>query len=78
MAIKKENKTVYTCSDGTCFDDESKAKDYEFDNWYIHSSIHLESPDGDGIPPGTLRGWLVRNRNRVLDYIGKEYDPEEG
>ena len=78
MAIKKETKTVYTCSDGTCFDNESKAKDYEFDDWYIYSTTHLESPDGDGIPPGTLRGWLELNRNRVLDHIGTEYYPEEG
>ena len=75
MAIKKENKTVYTCSDGTCFDNESKAKDYEFDDWYTHSSTHLESPVGDEIHASILRRWLTRNRNRVLDYIGTEYDP---
>ena len=77
MAIKKENKTVYTCSDGTCFDDENKAKDHEFDicRGYGYS---LETPDGDDIHPSILRRWLTRNRKRVLDYIGTEYDPEEG
>ena len=77
MAIKKENKTVYTRSDGTCFDKESTAKDYEFDHWYTHTPRALES-DGDEVDPVNVRKWLTRNRNRVLDYIGKEYDPDEG
>ena len=77
MAIKKEKKTVYTCSDGTCFDNESKAKDYEFDRWR-GNGYSLETPDGDEIHPTIVRRWLERNRNRVLDHIGTEYDPEEG
>jgi len=77
MAIKKETKTVYTCSDGTCFDNESKAKDYEFDNWYTHTPRFLKV-DGEEVAPGIVRCWLVRNRSRVLDYIGTKYDPEEG
>ena len=78
MAIKKEKKIVYTCSDGTFFDDESKAKDYEFDDWFTHSASTIESPVGDEIYASILRRWLTRNRNRVLEYIGTEYDPEEG
>ena len=78
MAIKKETKTVYTCSDGTCFDNESKAKDYEFDYWYGNVANILRSSDGDDLHPTIVRRWLERNRNRVLDHIGTEYDPQEG
>jgi len=75
MAIKKDNKTVYTCSDGTCFEDESKAMEYEFEHWYTHNAKGLKSRVGDNIHPSIVRKWLVRNRNQVLDYIGTEYDP---
>ena len=78
MAIKKENKTVYTCSDGTCFDNESKAKDYEFDCWYGNIANNLKPPIGGELHPSVVRRWLERNRSRVLDYIGTKYDPEEG
>jgi len=77
MAIKKETKTVYTCSDGTCFDNENKAKDYEFDDWYGNITDSLQPPIGPEIDPSVLRRWLAHNRNRVLDYLGTEYDPEE-
>ena len=78
MAIKKENKTVYTCSDGTCFDSKNRAKDYEFDYLYGNIASVIRSPDGDEIHPSIVRRWLDSNRNPVLDYIGTLRDPEEG
>jgi len=58
MAIKKETKTVYTCSDGTCFDDNSKANDYEFDRWYGNVVNGLRPPVGDEIHVSNMRKWL--------------------
>lgn len=67
MGIKKQTKTVFTCSDGTEFTDEQKAKDYEFE---------ITCPPGErGIQVSSLRKWLLKNRNFVLDYIGTQYDP---
>jgi hypothetical protein len=59
------------------WDDESKAKDYEFDYWYGNIANSLKPPIGPEIHPSVLRRWLERNRNRVLDHIGTKYDPEE-
>lgn len=67
MGIKKEHKTVYTCSDGREFTNEQEAKDWEFDTTC--------PPSMSGLKPHELRGWLIKNRNFVLDYIGTQYDP---
>jgi len=68
MGIKTSNKTVYTCSDGTEFTDERKAKDHEFDTTC--------PPSRSGLRAKELREWLLANKNFVLRYIGREFDPE--
>lgn len=68
MRIKKEHKTVYTCSDGKEFTDEHQAKDWEFLLNCVVGDMALNRKD--------LREWLLKNRNIVLDYIGTQYDPE--
>lgn len=67
MGIRRQEKTVFTCSDGKEFTDEQKARDYEFD-------INCP-PSNSGLSAKELRGWLLNNRNFVLDYIGTQYDP---
>ena len=67
MGIKRQQKTVFTCSDGTEFTDEQKARAYEFDLNCVVGDMNLNRRD--------LRLWLLRNRNFVLDYIGTQYDP---
>ena len=67
MGIKKQKKTVFTCSDGKEFTDEQQAKDHEF---------HLNCVVGDKcLNRKDLAEWLLKNRNFVLDYIGTQYDP---
>ncbi len=67
MGIKKETKTVYTCSDGKEFTSSSDAKDHEFDITYKADFI--------AGAPKDLRKWLKKHKNLVLDYIGTQYEP---
>lgn len=67
MSIKRQQKTVFTCSDGAEFTDEQKARDYEFDISCVTGDMNLNRKD--------LREWLLKNKNFVLDYIGTQYDP---
>ena len=70
MGIKTSHKTVYTCSDGTEFTDERKAKDHEFDTTCPQPSNAI------GFNPKEMREWLLKHKNFVLRYIGREFDPE--
>lgn len=70
MGIKTSNKTIYTCSDGTEFTDERKAKDHEFD------TTCPQPGNAIGFQPKAMREWLLAHKNFVLRYTGREFDPE--
>lgn len=77
MAIKQERKWIYTCTDGTEFTDEQKARDYEFRTLCSVGSMNLNNLRD-------LQDWLKKNRSIVMEYLqhspdvrGEEAAPDD-
>lgn len=66
---------VYEAIDGSLFQEEEDADKHSaavsFDEWYKDNGVVVLK--NGTVHPGVLKGWLTRNKERILTFLNGEY-----